>query len=81
MESRQVRATLAARAKLVDIRRDIENQMRELLESLGIVLGKAGARTIPEQDRRNATPNATFAAADRTPVVGPLRSDHANPQI
>lgn len=46
MESRQVRATLAARAKLVDIRRDIENQMRGLLKSLGIVLGKAGSRTL-----------------------------------
>ena len=49
MESRQVRATLAARAKLVDIRRDIENQMRGLLKSLGIVLGKAGGRTLPSK--------------------------------
>ena len=28
MESRQIRAILAARAKLVDLRRDLENQMR-----------------------------------------------------
>jgi transposase len=46
LESRHVRATLAARAKLVDIRRDIENQMRGLLKSLGIVLGRAGSRTL-----------------------------------
>jgi transposase len=49
MESRQVRATLAARAKLVEIRRDIENQMRGLLKSLGVVLGKAGSRTLPSK--------------------------------
>ncbi len=46
MESRQIRAMLAARAKLVDLRRDIENQMRGLLKGLGIVLGKAGSKTI-----------------------------------
>lgn len=54
MESRQVRATLAARAKLVDIRRDIENQLRGLLKSLGIVLGKASARTFPSATLRQA---------------------------
>jgi transposase len=46
MESREVRALLTARSKLVDIRRDIENQMRGLLKSLGIVLGKGGARVL-----------------------------------
>jgi transposase len=46
MESRQIRAMLAARAKLVDLRRDIENQMRGLLKGLGIMLGKAGSKTI-----------------------------------
>ena len=35
MESRQIRALLAARSKLVDLRRDLENQMRGLLKSLG----------------------------------------------
>lgn len=45
-ESRHIRAMLAARAKLVDLRRDIENQMRGLLKGLGIVLGKAGSKTI-----------------------------------
>jgi transposase len=46
MESREIRAVLAARAKLVDLRRDIENQMRGLLKGLGIVLGKAGSKTL-----------------------------------
>jgi len=31
MESRRIRALLAARAKLVDLGRDLENQMRGLL--------------------------------------------------
>ena len=33
--SRQIRALLAARSKLVDLRRDLENQMRGLLKSSG----------------------------------------------
>jgi transposase len=45
-ESRQVHAVLIARAKLVDLRRDIENQVRGLLKSMGILIGKAGTRTI-----------------------------------
>ena len=63
MESRQVRATLAARAKLVDIRRDIENQMRGLLKSLGIVLGKAGGRTLSSK---------IVATLRQAPHLGPL---------
>jgi transposase len=47
MESRQIRAVLAARSKLVDLRRDLENQMRGLLKSLGLVIGKAGVRVLP----------------------------------
>jgi transposase len=46
MESRQIRAVLAARSKLVDLRRDLENQMRGLLKSLGFVIGKAGVRVL-----------------------------------
>jgi transposase len=44
MESRCIRALLIARAKLVDLKRDIENQMRGLLKSLGTVLGKVAGR-------------------------------------
>ena len=49
IESPHVRATLAARAKLVDLRRDLENQMRGLLKSLGIILGKAGSTALPRK--------------------------------
>jgi len=49
MESRQIRAVLAARSKLVDLRRDLENQMRGLLKSLGLVIGKAGVRVLPSR--------------------------------
>lgn len=49
MESRQIRAVLAARAKLVGIRRDLENQMRGLLKSLGLVVGKVGVRLLPRR--------------------------------
>ena len=41
IESRHVRATLAARAKLVDLRRDLENQIRGLLKNLGLIIGTA----------------------------------------
>ena len=40
---------VAARAKLVDLWRDIENQMPGLLKSLGIVLGKAGSNSLVRQ--------------------------------
>lgn len=46
MESRYIRALLIARAKMVDLKRDIENQMRGLLKSLGIVLGKVAGQSL-----------------------------------
>jgi transposase len=49
MESRQIRALLAARSKLVDLRRDLENQMRGLLKSLGLIIGKSGVRVLPSR--------------------------------
>ena len=49
MESRQIRALLAARSKLVDLRRDLENQMRGLLKSLGLIIGKSGVRVLPNR--------------------------------
>jgi transposase len=42
MESRYTHSLLAARAKLVSLRRDVENQMRGLLKGLGLAPGKAG---------------------------------------
>jgi transposase len=49
MESRQIRALLAARSKLVDLRGDLENQMRGLLKSLGLIIGKSGVRVLPSR--------------------------------
>jgi transposase len=49
MESRQIRAVLAARAKLINLRRDLENQMRGLLKSLGLIIGKVGVRLLPRR--------------------------------
>ena len=49
MESRQIRALLTARSKLVDLRRDLENQMRGLLKSLGLIIGKSGVRVLPNR--------------------------------
>src|SRR5437764_8556962 len=49
IESRQIRALLAARSNLVDLRRDLENQMRGLLKSLGLIIGKSGVRVLPNR--------------------------------
>ncbi|MGF6313437.1 hypothetical protein ABIB82_007593, partial [Bradyrhizobium sp. i1.8.4] len=40
------RSMLAARTKLVNLRRDIDNQMRGLCKGLGIVIGKAGSTNL-----------------------------------
>jgi transposase len=49
MENRYIHALLAARAKLVDLRRDIENQMRGLLKGLGLPPGKSGIKALLEK--------------------------------
>ncbi len=72
MESRQARALLAARAKLVDIRRDLENQMRGLLKSLGIVLGKAGSRVLAAK-----VAAVLRQTAHLRPAIEPLLEAHA----
>lgn len=43
-ENWKTRSMLAARTKLVNLRRDLDNQMRGLCKGLGIVLGRAGRR-------------------------------------
>jgi transposase len=72
MESRQVHALLTARAKLVDLRRDIENQMRGLLKSLGIILGKAGPKTIAGKIGA-----VLREALHLRPLIEPLLAAHA----
>jgi transposase len=48
-ESRYTHSLLAARAKLVDLRRDVENQMRGLLKGLGLPPGKGGIKALLEK--------------------------------
>ena len=72
MESRQVHATLTARAKLVDLRRDIENQIRGLLKSLGIVIGKAGTKAFPAR-----VAAILHEAAHLRPLIEPLLQAHS----
>ncbi|MGF6312132.1 transposase [Bradyrhizobium sp. i1.8.4] len=45
-ESWKTRSMLAARTKLLNLRRDIDNQMRGLCKGFGIVLGKAGSTNL-----------------------------------
>lgn len=72
MESRQVHAILTARAKLVDLRRDIENQIRGLLKSLGIVIGKAGTKAFPTR-----VAAILHEAAHLRPLIEPLLQAHS----
>ena len=72
MESRNIRARLIARAKLVDLRRDLENQMRGLLKSLGIVLGKSAGRTFSKK-----IINCLGEAPDLHSLIMPLFSVHS----
>lgn len=41
LDSHSIRALLASRALLVNIKRDLENQVRGLLKNLGLVIGRA----------------------------------------
>ena len=72
MGSRQVRAVLAARSKLVDLRRDLENQMRGLLKSLGFVIGKAGVRVLPSRIAA-----LLREAPHLRPLIDPLMAAHS----
>ncbi|MGY8669192.1 hypothetical protein Q3C01_43585 [Bradyrhizobium sp. UFLA05-109] len=63
---------LAARTKLVNLRRDLDNQMRGLCKGLGIVLGKAGSTNLaPKVEAVLAeAPNLEyFRAATPCPVL------------
>ena len=46
VENRKLRSTLTARSKLVELRRDLDNQMHDLCKALGLLLGKAGAGSL-----------------------------------
>jgi transposase len=58
-QSRYTHSLLAARAKLVDLRRDVENQMRGLLK----VSAPAGIKALLEKDRSDHARRTTSAHA------------------
>ena len=45
LDSHAVRALLASRALLVELKRDLENQIRGLLKNFGLVIGRAKMNT------------------------------------
>lgn len=51
MDSHSVRAMLGTRSQLVGIRTDLRNQIRGVLKTFGIVLGKKGGRALEQQVR------------------------------
>ena len=66
-ESWRTRSMLAARNKLVDLRRDLDNQMRGLCKGLGMVLGRAGSINLARKV------NAVLAEApDLQDIFAPL---------
>jgi len=81
MESRQVRALLAARAKLVNLRRDIENQMRGLLKSLGILLGKTASKTMASKNGGCPAAGTALAVSYRPAASGSFGADHPDPYV
>lgn len=46
LESHAIKALLVGRALLVEIRGEIENQIRGLLKNLGLVIGRARSRPL-----------------------------------
>ena len=70
-QSQQVRSMLVACSRLVSIRRDLENQMRSLLEEYGLLFSRA----IGSQFRQKVH---ELVAADHQlrPVLGPLLVIH-----
>ena len=46
IDSHSVRALLASRAMLVEIKRDLENHVRGLLKNLGLVIGSAPSSNV-----------------------------------
>lgn len=55
------RGLLAARAKLVDMRKEVANQLRGLLKVFGHVIGAAGGRTFDARARELAAGDATLS--------------------
>jgi transposase len=67
LDSHAIKALLVSRALLVKIKRDIENQIRGLLNNLGLVIGRAKLNVFAARAEELAEARPELAAA-----VGPL---------
>ncbi|MCW2239269.1 IS110 family RNA-guided transposase [Azospirillum canadense] len=61
LDSHLARAQLMARTQLVAMRRDVVNQMRGILKTFGLILGKVGGAALPARVRELTTGQAGVA--------------------
>ncbi len=73
MDSHSVRAMLGTRSQLVGIRTDVRNQIRGVLKTFGIVLGKNGGKVLERQVRELNLGNGMLEEALRA-LLAVLRS-------
>ncbi len=65
MDSHSVRAMLGTRSQLVGVRTDLRNQIRGVLKTFGIVLGKKGGKALEQQVRELELGNSMLNEALR----------------
>ena len=73
LDSHAVRALLASRALLVEMKRDIENQIRGLLKNFGLVIGRAKMNTFTVRAYRADRKQARTRRSNRTASQGSRR--------
>ena len=74
LDSHAVRALLASRALLVELKRDLENQIRGLLKNFGLVIGRAKMNTFTVRATRTDRSKARARGSNRTPAQGKRRT-------
>jgi transposase len=63
LDSHAIRALLASRALLVELKRDIENQIRGLLKNFGLIIGRAKMNTFADRANEFIDGKPELAAA------------------
>src|SRR5258708_39317164 len=63
LDSHAIRALLGSRALLVELKRDLENQIRGLLKNLGLVIGRAKLNTFTTRAKELIDGQPALAAA------------------
>jgi transposase len=63
LDSHAIRALLSSRALLVELKRDLENQIRGLLKNLGLVIGRAKMNTFTTRANELIDKNPALVAA------------------